>query len=93
MAEEDLTLFYNDYSICSIMVRYTVAVGRDSRTQKQVNIIEHPINIQHGGQLAEFYLCASARNAPGFVSSSLVTGSIALWRPRSKNPAGKAGTA
>lgn len=75
MAEDDLTLFYNDYSICSIMVRYTIAVGRHCHQQNQVNIIERPIDIQHGGQLAEYYLCDV--NPRGTVSFDL---SVSLSR-------------
>ncbi|EXJ65707.1 uncharacterized protein A1O5_11234 [Cladophialophora psammophila CBS 110553] len=55
MAEE-YTLFYNDYSICSIMVRYTVAVIQHLQDGR-IRINEQPIDIQHGGQLAESYLC------------------------------------
>jgi hypothetical protein len=55
MAQE-YTLFYNDYSICSIMVRYTIALCR-RLPGEQLEIAETPVDIQHGGQLTEHYLC------------------------------------
>lgn len=54
--EELYTLFYNDYSICSVMVRYTIALSR-RLPGEQLNIEESPVNIQQGGQLTEYYLC------------------------------------
>lgn len=53
---ERFTLFYNDYSICSIMVRFTIAAARHSQ-RGHTAIDEQVIDIQHGGQLSEFYLC------------------------------------
>ncbi|KAJ9608654.1 hypothetical protein H2200_006425 [Cladophialophora chaetospira] len=53
---ERFTLFYNDYSICSIMVRFTIAVANQAQSA-HVIIDEQPVDIQHGGQLSEFYLC------------------------------------
>ncbi|OAL27736.1 hypothetical protein AYO22_03402 [Fonsecaea multimorphosa] len=38
------------------MVRYTIALSRRMPGEK-VSIEEKPINIQHGGQLTEYYLC------------------------------------
>ncbi|OAP60325.1 hypothetical protein AYL99_05327 [Fonsecaea erecta] len=58
MEDELYTLFYNDYSICSIMVRYTIALCRRLQGDGDpLNIEETPVNIQQGGQLTEYYLC------------------------------------
>jgi hypothetical protein len=65
--EEPYKLFYNDYSICSVMVRYTIALSR-RLPGEQLNIEEIPVNIQHGGQLTEYYLCEV--NPRGTVRSS-----------------------
>ena len=54
--KKSLTLYYNDYSICSIMVRYTIACCKELKGPGFV-LSEQPVDIQHGGQLAESYLC------------------------------------
>ena len=59
-----MTLYYNDYSICSIMVRYTIACCKQLRGP-QFELSERPVDIQHAGQLAESYLCEV--NAKGTV--------------------------
>lgn len=51
------TLYYNDYSICSIMVRYTISLCERLRKDCPIQIEQRVIDIQHGGQLTEFYLC------------------------------------
>ncbi|KAL2426902.1 hypothetical protein ABEF95_002157 [Exophiala dermatitidis] len=51
------TLYYNDYSICSIMVRYTISLCERLRKDRPIPIEQRVIDIQHGGQLTEFYLC------------------------------------
>ncbi len=56
MEKKSLTLYYNDYSICSIMVRYTITSCAQLHGPS-FNLSEHPVDIQHGGQLAESYLC------------------------------------
>lgn len=48
-------LFYNDYSICSIMVRFTLAACKQMPGEK-INVEEKPIDIHNGGQLTEYYL-------------------------------------
>ena len=53
---ERYTLFYNDYSICSIMTRFTIAVTRHLQGE-ELDIEEKVVDIQHGGQLSEYYLC------------------------------------
>lgn len=53
---ERFTLFFNNYSICSIMVRFTIAAARQSQVD-QLAIDEQIVDIQHGGQLTEYYLC------------------------------------
>lgn len=50
------TLYYNDYSVCSLMVRVSFALC-NGYTDKHLNITEKPINIQRGDQNSEFYLC------------------------------------
>ncbi len=56
--EDHYTLFYNDYSICSVMVRFTIALCRQLEGGKQrPEIVENSVDIQHGGQLVESYLC------------------------------------
>ncbi|OQV04058.1 Glutathione S-transferase, domain-containing protein [Cladophialophora immunda] len=77
--EEVYTLFYNDYSICSVMVRYTIALTRRLQGQ-QLSIEERPVNIQQGGQLTEYYLCEV--NARGTVPVLLgPSSSKALKKP------------
>ena len=49
-------LFYNDFSICSIMVRFTIAICDTLDAVEQISIEEKPIDIHHGGQLTEYYL-------------------------------------
>lgn len=68
--EEPYTLFYNDYSICSVMVRYTIALSRHLQGE-QLNIEEQSVNIQQGGQLTEYYLCEV--NPRGTVSQATST--------------------
>jgi hypothetical protein len=50
------TLYYNDYSICSLMVRFTLACCQPSGNNAPV-IEEKKIDIHQGEQLAENYLC------------------------------------
>ena len=51
-------LYYNDYSLCSLMVRFTLAFCGNELQQRSLDVKEEPINIQQGGQLAEYYLCS-----------------------------------
>lgn len=49
-------LYCHYYSLCSVMVRFSNALARpfpDERLQMD----EHIVDIQHGGQLTEDYLC------------------------------------
>src|ERR1700744_3689395 len=50
-----LVLFYNNYSICSIMVRFTLAICK-ALPGEQIDIDEKQIDIHNGGQLTEYYL-------------------------------------
>ena len=50
------TLYHNNWSVCSLMARLTLELaGRSNNSFPHVEQI--PIDIQHGGQLEEYYLC------------------------------------
>ena len=53
--DKQYLLFYNDYSICSIMVRFTLAVCKQLPGER-INVEEKPIDIHKGEQLTEYYL-------------------------------------
>lgn len=55
-AEEPYILYHNHYSLCSLMVRFTLALCKE-QGDWPLTVEEHKINIQHGGQLSEDYLC------------------------------------
>ena len=52
------TLYYNQYSICSIMVRYTLAVrGQALDKDSEIQIEEQPVEIFNEEQMTEHFLC------------------------------------
>jgi hypothetical protein len=52
------TLYHNYFSICSIMVRYTVAIrGAPKDTESEILIEEQAVDIFHEEQLSEHFLC------------------------------------
>ena len=52
------TLYHNIYSICSIMVRYSIAVRGEPKDQEhEIRIHEEQIDFQNKEQLTEHYLC------------------------------------
>ena len=69
-SQEPYALYYNDYSLCSLMVRFTLALSKNFRGQ-QIGVEEIVVDIQHGGQLTEFYLCEV--NPKGTVSTFKVS--------------------
>ena len=51
-------LYQFNYSICSIMVRYTYAIrGEAKDAHHEIRLTEQDINIMQGDQLTEHYLC------------------------------------
>ena len=50
------TLYHNPFSLCSLMVRFTLALISQFEPLP-LKLEEREIDIQHGGQLEEFYLC------------------------------------
>ena len=74
--DEPYTLYYNDYSLCSLMVRLTLAFCNDGNKEVEpLDVREQPVDIQHGGQLEEEYLCDV--NPKGTVSDE--------WRIRKRS--------
>ena len=52
------TLYHFYYSICSIMVRYTLAIrGKPKDTEHEIRIDEKEVNLWKGEQLTEHYMC------------------------------------
>ena len=49
-------LFYNNFSLCSLMVRFTLALCNEC-PGTPLNVEEKHVDIQHGGQLTEEYIC------------------------------------
>ncbi|KIM96717.1 hypothetical protein OIDMADRAFT_182909 [Oidiodendron maius Zn] len=54
--EDQHILYYNDYSVCSLMVRASIALC-NGYTDKCLNIDEQPVNIHLGDQNSEYFLC------------------------------------
>lgn len=54
--EDQHILYYNDYSVCSLMVRASIALC-NGYTDKRLNIDEQAVNIHLGDQNSEYYLC------------------------------------
>jgi hypothetical protein len=51
------TLYHHPYSICSIMVRYTLALrGSPKDPSSQINVTEKVVDIFHEAQLEEDFL-------------------------------------
>ena len=50
------TLYYNQFSVCSLMVRLTLEFARHI-DDSFPHVEEIPVDIQHSGQLEEQYLC------------------------------------
>jgi glutathione S-transferase len=51
-------LYHHPYSICSIMVRYTLAIrGAPKDASAAIVVEEQEVDIYHGAQLKEQYLC------------------------------------
>ena len=60
MATEQTThnLYHFNYSVCSIMVRYTVAVrGQAKDPGHEIIIEEKEVNLWKAEQISEHYLC------------------------------------
>lgn len=59
MALRDVhTLYHNQFSVCSIMVRYTAAIrGVPKDTESEILIEEQAVDIFHEEQLSEHFLC------------------------------------
>ena len=58
MLPPNFTLYYNEYSICSIMVRLTIAVrGQAKSADLEVPVTEHNVEIFQEEQLSEHFLC------------------------------------
>jgi hypothetical protein len=58
MANITHTLYHNKFSICSLMVRYTIALrGPPHDASSQILIREQDIDIFHEEQLSEQFLC------------------------------------
>lgn len=52
------TLYHNPWSVCSIMVRQTIAIrGLPQNAASELSIKEEVVDIFHGEQLTERYLC------------------------------------
>lgn len=61
-------LYHHPYSICSIMVRYAFACrGQLASGNSEIQIREEEVDIIHGQQLTEHFLCDV--NVNGEVSS------------------------
>ncbi|KAH8814838.1 hypothetical protein F5884DRAFT_841009 [Xylogone sp. PMI_703] len=57
-AAETYILYHNHYSLCSLMVRFTLALCKEQGEREgSLRVEEHEVNIQNGGQLSEYYLC------------------------------------
>ena len=58
MTQSQLTLYHNCWSICSIMVRYTLTLrGKAKDATSDIVVKEKEVNIQRVEQLSEAYLC------------------------------------
>lgn len=58
MALEKFILYHNYYSICSLMVRYSLALrGKPKDNSSEIMIEEKNVDILSGAQLSETYLC------------------------------------
>lgn len=56
--KEPYVLFHHAYSICSIMVRYTLALRGIARDPAdEITVEEHVVEIFQGAQLSEEFLC------------------------------------
>jgi hypothetical protein len=68
MAPETFTLYHHKFSICSIMVRYTIAIrGPPKDESSSILIEEQEHDIFHEEQLTEQFLCGI--NPKGQVTS------------------------
>lgn len=77
MAPQTYTLYHNKYSVCSIMVRYTLALrGTPKDPSSPILIEEKDVDIFHQEQLSEHYLCEI--NPKGQVSACPSPHSIKL---------------
>ncbi|CAJ2500532.1 Uu.00g033850.m01.CDS01 [Anthostomella pinea] len=75
MGPRSYNLYHHPYSVCSIMVRYTLALAGEPRdTDSAMDIEEKVIDIFHNAQLDEEYLCNvnPKGQVPVLKSSSLV---------------------
>ena len=52
--KDKYVLYYNPYSICSLMVLYTLAV---TNAEDELNLEKRLLDIFHEEQFAEHYLC------------------------------------
>jgi hypothetical protein len=58
MAPTTATLYHNTYSICSIMVRQTVAIrGQAKNADSEIMITEQVVDIFNEEQFSEHFLC------------------------------------
>lgn len=53
---EPFTLYHNFWSSCALMVRLTLELGTQPPNVPKVPVVLKEIDIQHGGQLEEFYM-------------------------------------
>jgi hypothetical protein len=58
MSSPKFTLYHNPYSVCSIMVRQTIAIrGEAKSADLEVPITEQVVDIFNEEQLSEHFLC------------------------------------
>lgn len=56
-AEVPHVLYHNFWSSCSLMARFSIAASLDASPRDPFIHTEQQIDIQHGGQLAEDFIC------------------------------------
>ena len=55
--KEHYILYHNFWSSCSLMVRFSLAASRVAHPGVSFPYVEQEIDIQHGAQNDEFYVC------------------------------------
>lgn len=56
------TFYYNPFSICSLMVRFTLALkGRAKSQDTALHVEEHLVDIYTDEQLQEWFLCVNPK--------------------------------
>ena len=57
-ARHNYVLHYNSYSVCSLMVLYTLRLkGAPKTPEDDIQVEPEPVDIFHEEQLSEHYLC------------------------------------